>query len=88
MISGEIQIEKTRDKPNNTGADLTFTFNVVKDGDEKHPIIVNVTVPTDYSVGRLNDSEREKLTNLARGSYTITEAAVNGYQLQDVISTN
>lgn len=83
VITGGIQISKTLDEK--SVDDETFSFTVK--GPEEFNKTVSITVKAGEKQGTLNTSDAEQLKNLARGEYTITENAAEGYSIKE-ISTN
>lgn len=81
IIAGEIQITKILDGEPLEGSS-TFTFKVTgPDGFEKE---IPLTVQKDVTTGKYTASYTgDDLKNLARGEYTVSEIATEGYQIKD-----
>lgn len=86
VITGEIQITKTLDEPVETGDGAQrFSFNIQSpNGFNK---TVSISIGEDKSTGSLSSEDADKLQNLAKGTYTITETAANGYSVKDIDTT-
>ena len=82
VITGEIQITKCLEEA--ATVDKTFSFTVTKDGETV--ATVDITVPTGKTSATLSDDDVAKLQKLARGSYTITESAADGYSVKEIAS--
>ena len=79
VISGQIDIIK---KVNETSSEpREFKFNVTKNDKaiEGSPFIV--TVPANADKGTLSETDKEKLTNLSRGTYVVSENVTDGYRI-------
>lgn len=79
VISGQIDIIK---KVNETSSEpREFKFNVTKNDKaiEGSPFIV--TVPANSDKGTLSETDKEKLTNLSRGTYVVSENVTDGYRI-------
>lgn len=82
VITGEIQITKCLEEE--ATVNKTFDFTVTKDGETV--ATVSITVPAGKTSATLSDDDVAKLQKLARGSYTITESAADGYSVKEIAS--
>lgn len=80
VITGEIQISKELDEAADT--DQTFSFTVK--GPNNFNETVSFTVKAGKTQGILTSGDTEKLKKLARGEYTITETAAEGYSIKEI----
>ncbi len=84
VISGTIQIVKKLETP--ATEDKTFTF-VVKDAKGNEVASVPVTVKANETEATVTNKDAlAKLTNLARGTYTVEEEEQTGYMLDSAVS--
>ena len=84
VISGTIQIVKKLETP--ATEDKTFTF-VVKDAKGNKVASVPVTVKANETEATVTNKDAlAKLTNLARGTYTVEEEEQTGYMLDSAVS--
>ena len=82
VISGQIQI--TKKVVDDFSGEKTFTFNVIKDGD-------NESKQIQIKVNAKSKEGTETLTGLERGTYSVTEVIPEGYKIDDAVvneSTN
>ena len=83
VISGIIEVTKVFDDSITDEADRTFTFTLhrVDDGtDTSRDVTKNITIPA----GSTQGSETIRFENLARGTYTVTEAVDEEYALKSI----
>ncbi len=81
VIAGSIDIIKKLDNPADEDQNFSFLITSVT-GDS---ITVTITVEAGATEGRLNDTEKAKLTDLLkRGAWTVTEITTTGYSVAEV----
>lgn len=73
VIAGQIQI--TKKVVDDFSGEKTFTFNVIKDGNNEPIKVVQIKVDASSKEGT------ETLTDLERGTYSITEVIPEGYKI-------
>ena len=79
VIAGKIEIVKKLDDVASEAT--TFNFKVTNGTDEK---TVSIIIPAGESEGELSEEDVQKLTNLKRGAWTVTETLADGYAIQNV----
>lgn len=77
VISGEIQI--TKELKENASSDQSFTFNITKDGTEFATIVININEGEKTAT-----YEGDKLKDLPRGTYVVTEE-MQGYAVTNIV---
>ena len=83
VVSGQIQIKKTLDEPVKAGDGAQeFSFNI-EDPDGFNET-VSISIGEGETTGSLSNKDAVKLQNLAKGTYTITENAADGYSVKDI----
>lgn len=86
VISGNIVI--TKEVPDNvTEVEGTQTFEFIITGPNGYSETVSIQITPGEKTGKLSQDALQKLSNLARGEYTITEVATEGYAIKE-INTN
>ncbi len=79
VIAGKIEIVKKLDDVASEAT--TFNFKVTNGTDEK---TVSIIIPAGESEGELSEEDVQKLTNLKRGAWTVTETLADGYAIPNV----
>lgn len=82
VIAGTINIVKKLDEV--SSEDQTFTFTVSSGNVVKN---VKITINAGQREGRLSPSDQQDLTNLPRGTWTITEKPAAGYTIKSLDSS-
>lgn len=80
VVAGELQITKKLEVA--ADAEQTFMFEVLKKNDSTFKEEITIVIPAN-STDAVSYSG-EKLKNLARGEYTISEKSVEGYSLKSI----
>ena len=91
LVSGAINITKKLETAPDTEKEFNFTITRTDVTPNQEIAIVKVTVAADQTTGTLADDELEKVSNLARGTYVVTENETSGYDVKGILegpSTN
>lgn len=80
VISGSLDITKKLDQP----AQGEKTFNFTISGPDGFSKQVSIIIQDGATTGSLSTENKESLTNLPRGSYTVTETEVEGYTIKEI----
>ena len=83
VIAGSIDIIKQMREP--AAEDKVFTFKVEYEDQSVASIEVTITVEAGETEGKLSAEEQAKLMNLKRGGWTISEVAVDGYSVSQIV---
>lgn len=82
VVRGELQITKTLEAV--FSDDLTFTFNVTKDGSEFRQVTITVPAGSTSASYTPGEGEENVLSNLARGEYAVTEEVPEDFILKSI----
>lgn len=84
LVSGEINITKKLENATDTDKDFNFTITRTDVTPKQEIATVKVTVAADQTTGTLAGDELNKVSNLARGTYVVTENETTGYDVKAV----
>lgn len=91
LVSGAINITKKLETAPDTDKEFNFTITRTDVKPNQEIATVKVTVAADQTTGTLAADELEKVSNLARGTYVVTENETSGYDVKGILeglSTN
>ncbi|WP_455190777.1 SpaA isopeptide-forming pilin-related protein [Eubacterium ramulus] len=91
LVSGAINITKKLENAPDTEKEFNFTITRTDVTPNQEIATVKVTVAADQTTGTLAADELEKVSNLARGTYVVTENETSGYDVKGILeglSTN
>lgn len=84
LVSGEINITKKLENATDTDKDFNFTITRTDVTPKQEIATVKVTVAAGQTTGTLAGDELNKVSNLARGTYVVTENETTGYDVKAV----
>lgn len=84
IVSGEINITKKLETAPDTEKEFNFTITRTDVTPNQKIATVKVTVAADQTTGTLAGDELKKVSNLARGTYVVTENETSGYDVKAV----
>ena len=84
LVSGAINITKKLENATNTDKEFNFTITRTDVTSKQEIATVKVTVAADQTTGTLAGDELNKVSNLARGTYVVTENETSGYDVKAV----
>lgn len=84
LVSGAINITKKLENAPDTEKEFNFTITRTDVTPNQEIATVKVTVAADQTTGTLAADELEKVSNLARGTYVVTENETSGYDVKAV----
>lgn len=84
LVSGEINITKKLESATDTDKDFNFTITRTDVTPNQEIATVKVTVAVGQTTGTLAGDELNKVSNLARGTYVVTENETTGYDVKAV----
>lgn len=85
LVSGAINITKKLENATNTDKEFNFTITRTDVTPNQEIATVKVTVAASQTTGTLAGDELKKVSNLARGTYVVTENATNGYDVKGIL---
>lgn len=85
LVSGAINITKKLENATNTYKEFNFTITRTDVTPNQEIATVKVTVAASQTTGTLAGDELKKVSNLARGTYVVTENATNGYDVKGIL---
>ena len=85
LVSGAINITKKLENATNTDKEFNFTITRTDVTPNQEIATVKVTVTANQTTGTLAGDELKKVSNLARGTYVVTENATNGYDVKGIL---
>lgn len=85
LVSGAINITKKLENATNTDKEFNFTITRTDVTPNQEIATVKVTVTASQTTGTLAGDELKKVSNLARGTYVVTENATNGYDVKGIL---
>ena len=85
LVSGAINITKKLENATNTDKEFNFTITRTDVTLKQEIATVKVTVAADHTTGTLAGDELKKVSNLARGTYVVTENATSGYDVKGIL---
>lgn len=84
LVSGAINITKKLENATNTDKEFNFTITRTDVTPNQEIATVKVTVAASQTTGTLAGDELNKVSNLARGTYVVTENETSGYDVKAV----
>lgn len=84
LVSGAINITKKLENATNTDKEFNFTITRTDVTPNQEIATVKVTVAESQTTGTLAGDELNKVSNLARGTYVVTENETSGYDVKAV----
>lgn len=84
LVSGAINITKKLENAPDTDKEFNFTITRTDVTPNQEIATVKVTVAAGRTTGTLADDELKKVSNLARGTYVVTENETSGYDVKAV----
>lgn len=84
LVSGAINITKKLENATNTNKEFNFTITRTDVTPNQEIATVKVTVAASQTTGTLAGDELNKVSNLARGTYVVTENETSGYDVKAV----
>lgn len=84
LVSGAINITKKLENAPDTEKEFNFTITRTDVTPNQEIATVKVTVAADQTTGTLAGDELNKVSNLARGTYVVTENETSGYDVKAV----
>ena len=85
LVSGAINITKKLENATNTNKEFNFTITRTDVTPNQEIATVKVTVAASQTTGTLAGDELKKVSNLARGTYVVTENATSGYDVKGIL---
>lgn len=85
LVSGAINITKKLENATNTDKEFNFTITRTDVTLKQEIATVKVTVAAGHTTGTLAGDELKKVSNLARGTYVVTENATSGYDVKGIL---
>lgn len=85
LVSGAINITKKLENATNTDKEFNFTITRTDVTPNQEIATVKVTVAASQTTGALAGDELKKVSNLARGTYVVTENATSGYDVKGIL---
>lgn len=85
LVSGAINITKKLENATNTDKEFNFTITRTDVTPNQEIATVKVTVAASQTTGTLAGDELKKVSNLARGTYVVTENATSGYDVKGIL---
>ena len=85
LVSGAINITKKLENATNTDKEFNFTITRTDVTPNQKIATVKVTVAASQTTGTLAGDELKKVSNLARGTYVVTENATSGYDVKGIL---
>lgn len=84
LVSGKINITKKLENAPDTKKEFNFTITRTDVTSKQEIATVKVTVAAGQTTGTLAGDELNKVSNLARGTYVVTENETSGYDVKAV----
>lgn len=84
LVSGKINITKKLENAPDTEKEFNFTITRTDVTSKQEIATVKVTVAAGQTTGTLAGDELNKVSNLARGTYVVTENETSGYDVKAV----
>lgn len=85
LVSGAINITKKLENATNTDKEFNFTITRTDVTPNQEIVTVKVTVAAGQTTGTLAGDELNKVSNLARGTYVVTENETSGYDVKGIL---
>lgn len=85
LVSGKINITKKLENAPDTEKEFNFTITRTDVTPKPEIATVKVTVAADQTTGTLAGDELNKVSNLARGTYVVTENEASGYDVKGIL---
>ena len=85
LVSGAINITKKLENAPDTAKEFNFTITRTDVRPNQKIATVKVTVAADQTTGTLAGDELNKVSNLARGTYVVTENETSGYDVKGIL---
>lgn len=85
IVSGEINITKKLETAPDTNKEFNFTITRTDVKPNQKIATVKVTVAAGQTTGTLAGDELNKVSNLARGTYVVTENETSGYDVKGIL---
>lgn len=85
LVSGAINITKKLENAPDTAKEFNFTITRTDVRPNQEIATVKVTVAADQTTGTLAGDELNKVSNLARGTYVVTENETSGYDVKGIL---
>lgn len=85
LVSGAINITKKLENVPDTAKEFNFTITRTDVRPNQEIATVKVTVAADQTTGTLAGDELNKVSNLARGTYVVTENETSGYDVKGIL---
>lgn len=85
LVSGKINITKKLEKAPDADKDFYFTVTRTDVTPNQNIATVKVTVAAGATSGTLTGDELNKVSNLARGTYVVTENETSGYDVKGLL---
>ena len=85
LVSGKINITKKLENAPDTEKEFNFTITRTDVTPKPEIVTVKVTVAAGHTTGTLAGDELNKVSNLARGTYVVTENETSGYDVKGIL---
>ena len=85
LVSGAINITKKLENAPDTEKEFNFTITRTDVTPKPEIVTVKVTVAAGHTTGTLAGDELNKVSNLARGTYVVTENETSGYDVKGIL---
>ena len=86
LVSGKINITKKLENAPDTEKEFNFTITRTDVTSKQEIATVKVTVAAGQTIGTLAGDELNKVSNLARGTYVVTENEASGYNVKEILA--